>query len=120
MNSSDQAPQTTPRSAAPGLNRHQLETLIRHLTREGKLIEAGFSGLRMAAMHDDVPADQLREMRIAFFAGAAHLFSSIMTTLDPGVEPTQADMERMGKIDDELRVFIQDFELHHAPTQGRA
>jgi len=108
------------RSAAPGLSRHQLETLTRHLTREGKLIEAGFAGLRIACKLEDAPANQLHEMRCAFFAGAQHLFASIMAVLDPGSEPTDADMERMAEIDAELRAFIQDFELRHLPTGGNA
>jgi hypothetical protein len=114
------SPETTARSATPGLTRHQLDTLTRHLTRDGKLIEAGFAGLRIACKLEDAPADQLHEMRLAFFAGAQHLFSSIMSILDPGSEPTDADMERMAQIDGELRAFIQDFELHHLPTEGRA
>ena len=64
--------------------------------------------------------EQLHEMRLAFFAGAQHLFASIMSVLDPGSEPTDADMERMSNIDTELRAFIQDFELRHLPTERRA
>jgi hypothetical protein len=108
------------RSAAPSLTRSQLETLTRHLTREGKLIEAGFAGLRIACKLEDAPADQLDQMRSAFFAGALHLFASIVTVLDPGSEPTDADMASMSRIDAELRAFSQDFELRHLPTEGRA
>ena len=93
--------------------RSQLDTLTRHLTKEGKLIEAGFAGLRIAAIAPDALPEQLHEMRLAFFAGAQHLFASIMSVLDPGSEPTDADMERMSNIDAELRAFIQDFELRH-------
>jgi len=59
-------------------------------------------------------------MRNAFFAGAQHLFSSIMTILEPDAEPTEKDMQRMDLIDKELRAFINDFTLRNCPTEGRS
>lgn len=82
-----------------------LERLTKELTEQGKLIEAGWIGLRLAALPDNAPSVQLDEMRKAFFAGAAHLFSSINTILDPGEEPTDADMARMDNIHRELQAF---------------
>lgn len=101
-------------------DRAHLERLSRELTDEGKLIEAGWVGLRLAAVPLDAPAIQLDEMRNAFFAGAQHLYSSIMTILDPGAEPTDNDLRRMELIHNELQGFIQDFELRHGVTKGRA
>lgn len=49
---------------------------------------------------------QLDEMRKAFFAGAQHLFASIMGILEPGAEPTEKDLVRMDHIDKELREFV--------------
>lgn len=86
-----------------------LERLSRELTDKGQLIEAGWVGLRLAAISDDAGKDQLREMRMAFFAGAQHLFSSIMTIMDEDREPTAADLQRMELIDAELKKFIRDF-----------
>lgn len=97
-----------------------LKRLSQELTDQGKLIEAGWVGLRLACDLHDAPADQLREMRMAFFGGAQHLYSSIMTILDPGEDPTTADLSRMEKIDAELKTFIHDFELRHLPTEGTA
>jgi hypothetical protein len=87
-----------------------LERLTRALTDQGKLIEAGFVGMRLACDLQDAPADQLREMRMAFFGGAQHLFSSIMSILEPGAEPTDKDLDRMSLISAELDAFIKDFE----------
>lgn len=101
-------------------DRAHLERLTKELTDSGKLIEVGWVGLRLACDLVDAPADQLREMRMAFFAGAQHLFGSIMTVLDPGEEPTDADLQRMDLIDTELKAFIRDFELRHTPTKGTA
>lgn len=97
-----------------------LERLSRELVDKGKLIEAGWLSMRLACDLHDAPADQLREMRMAFFAGAQHLFSSIMTIMEPGSEPTDKDLERMDLIDRELREFIKDFEMRHIPTKGSA
>jgi hypothetical protein len=101
-------------------DRNHLERLSKELTDKGKLIEAGWVGMRLACDLADAPPDQLHEMRMAFFAGAQHLFSSIMTILEPGEDPTEADLGRMDQIDKELRAFIKDFELNHVPTQGTA
>jgi hypothetical protein len=66
------------------------------------------------------PAEQLEQLRQTFFAGAQHLYTSIMRVLDPGDEPTDSDLSRMGLIDAELKAFIEDFQLRHIKTDGRA
>ncbi len=100
----------------------ELERLSHDLTDQGRLIEAGWIGLRIAAFPVDTPADQLAEMRNVFFAGAHHLFASLMTILDPadGVEPTEADLTRMDLIDAELKEFIRDYASTRLPTKGSA
>lgn len=82
-----------------------LKRLSIELTEKGKLIEAGWVGLRMSIFPNGASKQQLEDMRKAFFAGAQHLFSSIMTILDEDKEPTEADMRRMGLISDELEEF---------------
>jgi hypothetical protein len=82
-----------------------LERLTRELIDKGLLIEAGWISLRVAAVPLDATPLQLTEMRKAFFAGAQHTFSSIMTMLGPGDEPTDADMRRMSQIESELETF---------------
>jgi hypothetical protein len=90
-----------------------LERLTRELVDKGLLIEAGWVSLRIAAGLIDAPKIQLEEMRGAFFAGAQHLFASIMSTLDPDAEPTEKDLERMDKIHRELETFIADYSKRH-------
>lgn len=97
-----------------------LQKLSRDLTDQGKLIEAGWIGLRAVWLHPDSPQNQIDECRQAFFAGAQHLFASIMTILEPDAEPTDKDLERIGLIEAELQSFIQDFHLRQLPTQGKA
>lgn len=101
-------------------DRQFLEALSRRLTDDGKLIEAGWVGLRLMAVPPNAPAVQLDEMRMAFMAGALHLFSSIMTILDPGLDETEADLRRMGQINQELEAFGEELKLKAARPQGSA
>lgn len=89
-------------------DRQYLEQLSKRLADDGKLIEAGWMGLRASVIPPDAPAIQLQEMRMAFLAGAQHLFSSIMSILDPGTNPTKADLRRMDLIDRELNAFAEE------------
>lgn len=105
---------------SPDAYRDGLQKLARDLTEKGKLIEAGWIALRLAALPADAPPIQLEEMRNAFFAGAQHLFGSIMDILDPGEEPTDADLRRMDLIDRELKAFIADYQVRRMPAEGSA
>jgi hypothetical protein len=96
-----------------------LERLSRELADKGKLIEAGFVALRLKAMAKDASDIQVREMRMAFMAGAQHLFASIMTILDPGDEPSEKDLARMSLISNELDNFRHEL-VAWLPTEGRA
>jgi len=87
-------------------DRAHLEKLTKELVDSGKLIEAGWTSLRLMAIPLDASAMQLREMRMAFFAGAQHVFGSMMTFMDEGQEPTDRDLERMDKIHQELEAFV--------------
>jgi hypothetical protein len=96
------------------------DAVAKEFTDKDLLIEAGFASLKVMALPPDAPEIQVREMRMAFFAGAQHLFGSLMGILDPGEEPTDDDLKRLDLIDKELQAFIQEFELRHLPTEGRA
>jgi hypothetical protein len=85
-----------------------LEKLSKRLTDEGKLIEAGWVGLRAAVIPPEASAEQLDDMRNAFFAGAQHLFASIMTILDEDKEPTEDDLHRLSMINQELQKFVEE------------
>lgn len=89
------------------------DQIAKKLIADGRLIEAGFQGLRLMAIPDDAPDIQIAEMRNAFFAGAQHIWGTIMNVLDPGDDPTPADTIRMDKIDAELREFIKKFSAEH-------
>ena len=62
------------------------------------------------AVHVKVPpgGTQWIESRRCFFAGANLLFECIMRILEPGTEPTEADLGRMDAIAHELQRFAKD------------
>lgn len=95
----------------------------KELINQGKLIEAGFAAYRLYVMHKEAPPVQVDECRIAFMAGADHVFSSIISTLDPGAEPTDADLRRMDEIHAELERWREAIKARVAgglPTKGSA
>lgn len=91
-----------------------VKKLTASLVDAGKIIEGGWVGFSLAVLPEGVSQTQVDEMRKAFFAGAHHLFSSIMSVLDPGHEPTARDLRRMDQIYEELQAFKKDFEAKHA------
>jgi hypothetical protein len=96
------------------------DELTKELSNKGKLIEAGFAAFASFVISKDAPATQLDEMRIAFMAGAEHVWSSVMNMLDPGEEPTDADLRRMDLIQkeiDEWRIKLSD---RINPVRGNA
>jgi hypothetical protein len=102
------------------MNREHIERMTKKFSDQGKLIEAGWFSMVLACELEDAPDIQLKEMRMAFFAGAQHLFGSIMSILDPGEEPTDKDLERMDLIQKELDAFIKEFTDENIPTEGSA
>jgi hypothetical protein len=96
------------------------QELSKKLTDQGRLIEAGWIILRAMAVPPNAPEVQINEMRYAFMAGAQHLFSSIMSVLDPGEEPTPADLRRLDLIHTELEAFRKEMELRHGRAEGSA
>lgn len=100
-------------------DRDFLDKLARRLTDDGKLIEAGWTMFRKAVVRPDAPAQQLQDMRLAFFAGAQHLFGSINAIMTEDREPTEADLSRMTSIDRELRAFIEQFKAGLAKRGGQ-
>lgn len=87
----------------------KIDAVSKKLADEGKIIEAGWQGFRRMAYKPTTSAHRLSELRVAFMAGAAHLFSSMMDIMDPGrEEPTDDDMRRMDQINAELKRFMDE------------
>jgi len=78
-----------------------------------KPIESGWISYRNMVLPKGAPDIQIRECRQAFYAGAAILMEGIMRSLDPGDEPSEADMERMAAIQAELDAFGQEIDKRY-------
>lgn len=96
-----------------------VDAMTRALVDDGKLIEAGFLGFRLAAVPANAPPGQAHDMQMAFFAGAQHLWASIYSFLDPDADETPDDLRRMENVHRELQAFDAQFRLKHGlPARG--
>jgi hypothetical protein len=101
-------------------SKHDIATaLTKKLAEEGKLIEGGFAAMQII-MLDGAPREKIDEMRIAYMAGAEHLFSSMIAIMDPGEEPTEADLKRMDLIHAELQGWRDVLAARVGKTGGHA
>lgn len=94
-----------------------VERITKELAEKGLLIEAGWEGYRLLVLSPDAPQIQLDECKLAFFAGAQHLFASIMNMMDEGREPTDADERKLELIHIELQRFAASFEARTKTQQ---
>lgn len=83
------------------------------MTTQTKPIEAGWQSYRSTVLPQDASEIQIRECRQAFYAGAAILFEGLMNALDPGDDPTEADLGRMAAIQNELDAFGQEIDKRY-------
>jgi hypothetical protein len=70
-----------------------------------KIIETEWQDYRRKVIPLHASEIQLQESRRAFFAGAWAYYALVMHRLDPGAEPTDADMKFMEDLDREMREF---------------
>lgn len=68
-------------------------------------IDKHWLSYRQDVIPNDAPDTQVRECRRSFYAGARGLLFEILTMLDPGKEPTDADIAKMRDINNELQEF---------------
>jgi len=92
--------------------------LTKLLTDQGKIIEAGWASYRHLVIPATASATQIEETRRGFYAGAQHLFGSIMSILEPGAEPTENDLKRFDYIHAELEEFARSFRLGMGGREG--
>lgn len=83
---------------------HDYKERLRRAVDQGFVIEGGWQDIKRLTLAD-APDIQLREMRKAFFAGAAHMYASIINMLEEGSEPTEDDLRRIEMIHVELQAW---------------
>jgi hypothetical protein len=95
-------------------DQERIEILTKELISKGKLIHAGWLGYVAAVYRNHLTdGNQYDQLQQAFFAGAQHLFASIMNVLDPGDEITNEDLEKIAMIHNELEQFIEVWKLKY-------
>lgn len=82
------------------------------LVDKGKLIEAGWESFK-STLPPDFSQSQFDAMRLAFFSGAQHVFTSTLEILSEEDDLTGDDMKRINLIHQELGEFIDMFRLKH-------
>jgi hypothetical protein len=97
-----------------------IEKILAEWADKGKIVEGGWHAFVMSSRRADLSGVQLSEMRKAYMLGAQHLFSCIMTILDPGEEPTERDLKRMDLIHNELEEFRRSLTASSNRTPGWA
>lgn len=93
------------------------DQLLKSASDKGLVLELGC--LAMLACFKPSP-EQVGDMRLAYFAGAQHLFATMMTIMDSDREPTPQDMVRMSKIDAEISLAEQALKLRGMSVKGHA
>lgn len=97
--------------------RELADAIAKRWADEGQLVEGGWQAFAHMALADCGPL-QLAEMRKAFFLGAQHVFASILNTLDPGKEASEADLTRMSALHRELEGFRLAMMAEKPPKAG--
>ncbi len=66
------------------------------------------------ACFGNISDQQYIDLRRTFYGGASAVFFALMSMLDPGDEPTEADLQRMRDLHAELHKFNDDVKAGRA------
>lgn len=80
--------------------------ITKEFADQGLIIQAGWAAFCIIEDIED-EADLNPKLKEAYFAGAQHLWSSVLSFLDEGSEPTITDLRRMDLIQQELDVWVE-------------
>lgn len=78
------------------------------MRRKAEMVAAGWQSYRSEVVPQDASEEMLRECRRSFYAGAHHVLSGIVHSLDAGEEPTEGDLMMMDDLETELMTFAAD------------
>lgn len=88
--------------------------LTRAIIDRGTPVEDGFQTFANRYLRSSTPA-QVADMKVAFFAGAQHVFGMMIAMVDEDAEEvTETDLGRMDKIHSELNRWLREFKHAHA------
>lgn len=70
-------------------------------------IEKAWQDYVSSVSHYPLPPFMMAMMKVTFFAGATAFYHEVMTTLSPGTEATESDLQVIAELDAELRRFAE-------------
>lgn len=88
-------------------NREAVDKFTKNLMDAGLIVEAGWVGYKLFVVPKNASEVQINETRRAFFAGAQHLFASIISSLEESDDATDRDLTRMDNINRELNNYVE-------------
>lgn len=91
-----------------------IDLLTKKAMANGEGVLLGWLSFQKFVIPPSAPEVQHREMRKAFYAGAQHLFASILTILSPGADPTEEDLRYMDGLHKELQAFVDEMKKEAA------
>lgn len=94
---------------ATNLTDDQIEQLTRMLADKGKLVAVGWLSLSAKVIDRSTPTRTAQKLHDAYFAGAQHVFASMMMMLEAGEEATEKDLDRMAALNKELQDWADDY-----------
>lgn len=71
-------------------------------------IEAEWQKYLKQVVPQDAGPAQVQGSRFAFYAGATSLFGILMNVLDPGAEPTHADLRAVDELHEEIQGHLSE------------
>lgn len=88
------------------VNKERYEKILNSWADQGRVVEGGWRGLCAIWNLDGAPEVQKMEMRKAYYAGAQHVFGSIMGLMGRDQEePSEREMKVLDDIHKELDAF---------------
>lgn len=95
------------------IDKAYVERVVKELIDRGRPVEAGWMSYKIHVMPIDAPPGQFEECRRAFYAGAVHLFASVLRAVESDEDKGHDTLDKMRA---ELRLYHQDLLERH--TRG--
>lgn len=89
-----------------------LAEMTRDIAKKGLLVETGWMAFIVTTMPETATENQKRAMRLAYFAGAQHLWASLNLILGDGKNVTDGDIEPLRQIETELADWVNSLTEH--------
>lgn len=93
--------------------------LTKKLLDDGRLLEAGWHIFRGTMLPAGLAPQSLDRIRLAYLAGAEHVFSSMLSGMDEGDAETDAEIKRMENLSIEIAKAREELNAAAPRSQGR-